>query len=1324
MFPRRLSVTAIIFVLLLGGMATGDAWRAGVTTASPGAVTVREPAFGLPHIYAHTDLELARENGREIAKDRLGQLILLSRVGRGTLYQAFGSLDPSTFGDDVEARREGYTSSELNNMFQKLPSDMQALVLEYCKGVNDTIDAIYAGTLPEPLEVGLFRGMLDLGDDLFGNATNISDQVDPYYKAPGGADPEHPNGGFQFTPELAMAVGILEVRTFGSESFGEVSRLNELNKLLDKFPVTGGEIWDDLNFLNDPLAPVSVPDPATPGFGGPLASGPARENSPTRYVQKFPDYDYDAALEPVQQRRAHREAFARALGAWPALGSYAWMIDGERSAGGNPWIGGFPQTGIQTPSIMHFVENRSAEGADHRIQAMGMEFPGAPLILIGQTDNVAYTTTTAQLKNNDFYLDKLILENTDALRYSDEGTPAQVNKRTDQIKAPGGSTTPIVVWRTHERAGNDGSRTVEAFQGDASGAADSATATSLTDSGAFGGDFSGGSVAIVRGTGAGQMRPILSNTSDTLTLDAGDAWTTTPDSSSEYVAVKSGHDIVVISRERVFWLEESTTVFGFSFMQRAESILDIRAGLRMMPNTHNFLAADNQAFNGIGTDLGPSAGNIGYWSSGFSRVRQGASPTDTRLPMDGTVANELVVVGGTVDSATVDTLTSSGVFTGKDFSPPPFNFRLDNPSQKGSEYIVAITGGDGYKQTRRIAGNTNDTLTLEEDWGVVPSPGDLFEVYEIVAIPEAINPPEGYSANWNNKAATADDGRGFGRQFRSAFILERLAAESTWTRDEQRQLNKDLAGLDGSGKYGRYLLPRLREAVDGVGNGGNPDVDTVLAALEAHNGSPEFGRHFIDPVADTMTAGELAFLNDLVNRLSSAIYGDEFSGSGVGTPTGSTALNLVQHAIDDAAGNPAGRYGQSYSGDYFNGSDWRVVVRDAFSQTITDLGGIPADSPRPNDTYAHPLSVLYPSLVFDPTPTGNRGVWEQIVEVGPVVLGEFVFPLGQSGFASTGGVPDANADSLHPVWRDWRFVPMLHVAEDLAVDPDGDVDNDGVLDGFEKWYFGSTSPLSTDDIDGDGATLLTEYLNGSDPTDPDTDGGGAPDGVDAAPFGNPQDRLDDDDVLLLDNDFDGLSNGDELNVHGTDPLNPDTDGGGAPDGLEVDYGYNPLDSGDDHFLTDDDDGDGCSNFEEEYLFGYDAADPYDVFDAPVPVREDAVGDGYGDDLPPIGPNGPRNKLVDIGDVLAVLFYTFADDEGPPNANGVDYDADKGVDTDGDTVADIPPDSVDDGLSYDRSPGDPPVNGFDPAGPPNGVIDMGDVLAVLAQAYVVDCSGLP
>jgi hypothetical protein len=44
---------------------------------------------------------------------------------------------------------------------------------------------------------------------------------------------------------------------------------------------------------------------------------------------------------------------------------------------------------------------------------------------------------------------------------------------------------------------------------------------------------------------------------------------------------------------------------------------------------------------------------------------------------------------------------------------------------------------------------------------------------------------------------------------------------------------------------------------------------------------------------------------------------------------------------------------------------------------------------------------------------------------------------------------------------------------------------------------------------------------------------------------------------LLDTDKDGLTDFDEINIYHTDPFNPDTDGDGFNDGLEVRNGYNP-----------------------------------------------------------------------------------------------------------------------------------------------------------------------
>lgn len=1074
------------------GVCLALALAAAPTAARAEAVTVREPAYGLPHIFADTDLELARENGRVIAEDRLGQMILISRVGRGTLSQAFSLLDPSTLDDDVETRRTGYTSSELNRMYQRLPSYERSLVLEYCKGVNDTIEAIYAGQRPEPIEVTLLRDLLGLGDDLFGNKTDVSDQVDPFYTPPGG---EWPTAGFQFTPELAIAIGVLQVRNFGLGGFSE-DLLSELQQLVALHGGSDGQaIWDDRNFVNDPLAPVSVPDPTTPGFGGPLAL--FRVGSPARLARRFPAYDWAGAVAQREQRQADRAARASKLGAWPKLGSYAWVIGPRRSATGKPWLGGFPQTGTLTPSIMHYAENRSA--LPNGIRGNGMEFVGAPLVLIGHSDRVAWTTTTAQLPVVDTVLEEIVNEDTDALRYSDEGTPTLLSQRTELFPSATGPTTSRVFWRSHARGGNGGSRPVVDFVGEAAGTATGGSETTLTDPGAFDAGLVGGHVALLDGPGAGQIRAIAA-VPDADTITVATPFTTPPGAGTDFVVAGPGESILAVAIDSAAWLEESTTVLGFGKFQRSSSVKQIRLGARLIPTTHNFFAADNRGYNGIGTNAG--VGNIGAWSSGFSRVRQDAS--DIRLPIDGTGPNPLVLVSGTVGAATSGTLTAAGAFDGHDLAPPPPNARYDDPSLLAGEYIVTITTGGGAKQTRRIAGNSADQLTVESPFGVVPQPGDGFEVQEILVMPEAVNPVEGYTANWNNKAATADPGDAFGRNHRVTFILERLADDARWDRDKQRRLNDNVAGLDGRGQFGSYLIPRLREAVNAVGNGGSSRVDTTLMALEQWNAGPEFGRNFIDPVTATTVAGEVTFLKNVISELGRAIYGDEYGDLGV--PGGAHGEALVVHAIDAAAGDVSGSRPQSFTGDYFGGADWRVVVRDAL-KTVA-LGGIPPDGPRPNTTYNHPLAAIDPDLRFPPTPAGNRGTYEQIVEVGPVVRGEFIFPLGQSahieGSLDAGAtLIDPNVLTLHPIWRDWRFVPMLAVANDLAASPQGDSDGDGILDGYERYWFASLAHDDAADDDADGLDLIDEYLAGADPTDDDTDDDGDFDGIDPAP----QDRL-------------------------------------------------------------------------------------------------------------------------------------------------------------------------------------------------------------------------
>ena len=96
-------------------------------------------------------------------------------------------------------------------------------------------------------------------------------------------------------------------------------------------------------------------------------------------------------------------------------------------------------------------------------------------------------------------------------------------------------------------------------------------------------------------------------------------------------------------------------------------------------------------------------------------------------------------------------------------------------------------------------------------------------------------------------------------------------------------------------------------------------------------------------------------------------------------------------------------------------------------------------------------------------------------------------------------------------------------------------------------------------------------------------------------------------VAGADDDGDGLSNGDEKGIYGTDPTNPDTDSDGMDDGWEVTYGLDPLSAAD---AAEDADDDGLTNFEEYRLRSNprDPASPRRVYYV-SPDGNDTYGDG-------------------------------------------------------------------------------------------------------------------
>jgi hypothetical protein len=162
----------------------------------------------------------------------------------------------------------------------------------------------------------------------------------------------------------------------------------------------------------------------------------------------------------------------------------------------------------------------------------------------------------------------------------------------------------------------------------------------------------------------------------------------------------------------------------------------------------------------------------------------------------------------------------------------------------------------------------------------------------------------------------------------------------------------------------------------------------------------------------------------------------------------------------------------------------------------------------------------------------------------------------------------------------------------------GDTNTNGLSDDFEALYPTATDPIA--DTDGDGLINIIEHNLGTDPTSIDSDSDGITDNLEVISGLDPNNASDagaDFDVdglnnltevnqgtsiYILDSDKDGLS--DIAEVSGdmlSNPLNPDTDGDGVMDSMEILLGTDPSVSGD--MSAYDSDSDGLFNiFEAQY----------------------------------------------------------------------------------------------------------------------------------------------
>lgn len=104
------------------------------------------------------------------------------------------------------------------------------------------------------------------------------------------------------------------------------------------------------------------------------------------------------------------EAFNRIIRPWlpgtglQGLGSNNWVVDGTKSATGSPLLSNDPHLGVQNPSIWYEIQLSTTDG---KYNADGFGFAGAPGIVTGHNQNIAWGVTNTEADVQDLFIEKL-----------------------------------------------------------------------------------------------------------------------------------------------------------------------------------------------------------------------------------------------------------------------------------------------------------------------------------------------------------------------------------------------------------------------------------------------------------------------------------------------------------------------------------------------------------------------------------------------------------------------------------------------------------------------------------------------------------------------------------------------------------------------------------------------------------------------------------------------------------------------------------------------------------------------------------------------------
>lgn len=356
-YARRATLSALAIVALAAAV-TGVAYYRLTRAPLPqmtgalalrglsGDVEVLRDRWGIPHVFARTERDAYLAQGYVTAQDRLWQMDMLRRSARGELSEVVGE---RAYQYDVGQRRLGLGLAA-DRALETMPAASRDALEAYAAGVNLYVEA-HRDALPFEFLV-------------------LNYEPRPW--APGDT----------------LAIGKLMAQTLGASWQQDLMRLRfraDLDpKLYSQLFVERSSY--DVPFVgSDTAAPQTAP-PAPTSVPAPPLPEPASGAAPTG----MPDVDLFLALLEPSGDEAPR-------------GSNNWVVGGARSASGLPLLANDPHLELGIPPIWHAVQLRVADGS---LAVAGVTFPGAPGVIIGHNERVAWGVTNFNPDVQDLYAEE------------------------------------------------------------------------------------------------------------------------------------------------------------------------------------------------------------------------------------------------------------------------------------------------------------------------------------------------------------------------------------------------------------------------------------------------------------------------------------------------------------------------------------------------------------------------------------------------------------------------------------------------------------------------------------------------------------------------------------------------------------------------------------------------------------------------------------------------------------------------------------------------------------------------------------------------------